>query len=163
MISKYRSSFSETDRIRHKSLKKLVVRVKDAIKSGKIRMLVSGMVKSGLSRQPSTNVNEELVMMMDQVVSSNETTTELNLIDSPVSGVTLIPPIFSKGSSSSRMAPPQVYPPKASQIRIKENGTRLTTRLFDMSFGKLIPSKWSIVFWIVAVLGTLLIVLGALG
>lgn len=149
LVSKYRASATEADRIRHKLLKKLMNRFVDSLRSGKLVFFTSEMIKNGLSSRKSvSNVNEELITMIDDVAATADSTPLISQIDRPVAG-----------APTKRTFTP-LYPVRQARIPKKENGTKLTTKLHDFTVGRLMPSKWNIFFWLIGIIGSLMILAG---
>ena len=151
LISKYKSSATEADRLRRKLLLKIYARARELLESGKVMTFVSEMVKSGLNKESSaTNVNEDLVLMIDEAVSDGETSVHVSQLDGPV--------------AFARRKRPQVpvYPKRVVNKRKPANGSKLTTRAFDVTLGRFIPSRSRIFFWMLGIIGTLMIILGVM-
>lgn len=151
LVSKYQAHVTEADRIRSKLLKKLLAQVKAAFKSGQIFSLASHTVKSAFARDSDEEARkqndaiaaEDFIQMIDDAVESEESSTIVNEIDSAVAG-----PKYRRKDVPSRIN----FVPK------KVNGSKFTNKLYDRTLGKIIPSKWNLVFWLMGIAGILAIV-----
>lgn len=147
LVTKYKAGQSEAERIRAKMFKKLMTKVKEALKSGKILTFVSDTVKSVKSNAAATgsssvtSVNEDLVMMVDDVVDNSDP-NKAHKIDGAVAGA----------------YPSARYPSRSRPVVRAQNKTKLLTRLHDMTIGAVLPSKLTLFFYLIAFVGGLMLV-----
>lgn len=143
LISRYQSNASEASRIRTRLIKKLFNRVKDALKKDKLA--VKSNIGEGKNLDPS-KIMSNMISLMDDVVESEN---EQNSLDTPVA--------FRGRQRVPRYPPPA--PPRTCRIPRKMNGTKLTTWFWDSTVGTFVPSRWTIIGWLGAFCGLILMLL----
>lgn len=170
LVNKYKANASESERIKKKLLKKLFSKFKESLKAGKIGVFMSGFV-GGLSKDKNdrkTNINEDMVSMMDDAISQTEQTSVVSSQDNAVAGFSRhgrLPPRKPGrgpgGGGSSKSVVPHL-PPKVVAFHEVQDESKLGIKIFDRTIGKILPSKWDLFMWFLGIIGILLIIAGCL-
>lgn len=161
LVNKYEASIDETERIKRKLMRKLFEQFKRALMSGKIKVFVSNLAGGIRERNnEKTNINEEMLTVLDEAVDQSSPQKSL---DSPVAfGDRRVPPRRPGGfrgktkSGASEAAPPRVIAVDPT------NESKLTTKLFRHTFGKLVPGRLDMTMWFFGIVGVLLIILSVI-
>lgn len=161
LVNKYKASASESERIKKKLLKKLFDKFKESLKAGKVGVFMSG-IYGGLAKDKNdkkTNINEDMVSMMDDVISKTEETSVINLQDTAVSGAgrhgRLPPRRPGRGPGGGMSAG---MPAKVVAIPDVDDQSKLGNKVFERTIGKFLPQKWDLLMWFMGTIGILLII-----
>lgn len=170
LVQRYRASSSEADRVRWRLFKRLMARVRESIMSGKVLLLASELVKSGFGGEDVTStssMNEEVIMMVDQAIETEElqeggpNSGELGVgVGGPVAGLSKKKVVSRYGPASHIKS--MTVPNRIIYVPIRKDGTKSITKMFDFG-AKFLPRRMTIFMMFITIIGFLFITIAVFG